>query len=60
MVAPSEHSGVTETVEKLLTTVHEQATASHVAEVKVDLRCLELMNSSCFKSFVSWISQVQE
>jgi hypothetical protein len=51
---------VTETVEKLLAAVHEQATASHVAEVKVDLRGLEFMNSSCFKSFVSWISQVQE
>ena len=51
---------VTETVEKLLATVHEQAMASHVAEVKVDLRSLEFMNSSCFKSFVSWISQVQE
>jgi anti-anti-sigma regulatory factor len=51
---------VTETVEKLLAAVHEQATAGHVAEVKVDLRSLEFMNSSCFKSFVSWISQVQE
>ncbi|HEY1533460.1 MAG TPA: hypothetical protein VGF76_05565 [Polyangiaceae bacterium] len=51
---------VTETVEKLLAAVHEQATASHVPEVKVDLRGLEFMNSSCFKSFVSWISQVQE
>jgi len=51
---------VTETVEKLLTTVHQQATAGHVAEVKVDLRGLEFMNSSCFKSFVTWISQVQE
>jgi anti-anti-sigma factor len=51
---------VTETVEKLLTAVHEQATANRVAEVKVDLRSLEFMNSSCFKSFVSWISQVQE
>jgi hypothetical protein len=51
---------VTETVEKLLATVHQQASANHVAEVKIDLRSLEFMNSSCFKSFVSWISQVQE
>ena len=51
---------VPETVEKLLSTVHQQATAGHVEQVKVDLRSLEFMNSSCFKSFVTWISQVQE
>ena len=51
---------VTETVEKLLSTVHQQATSGHLEQVKVDLRNLEFMNSSCFKSFVSWISQVQE
>ncbi len=51
---------VTETVEKLLTTVHQQATSAHLGEVKVDLRGLEFMNSSCFKSFVTWISDVQE
>ncbi len=51
---------VTETVEKLLTTVHQQATSGHLGEVKVDLRGLEFMNSSCFKSFVTWISEVQE
>ena len=51
---------VTDTIEKLLSTVHEQATSGHVSEVKVDLRNLEFMNSSCFKSFVTWISQVQE
>ncbi len=51
---------VTDTIEKLLSAVHQQATTNHVGEVKVDLRNLEFMNSSCFKSFVSWISQVQE
>jgi hypothetical protein len=51
---------VTETLEKLLATVHQQASANRVAQVRVDLRSLEFMNSSCFKSFVSWISQVQE
>ncbi len=51
---------VTDTVEKLLSNVHAQATLDHLGEVKVDLRALEFMNSSCFKSFVSWISQVQE
>jgi hypothetical protein len=51
---------VTETIEKMLSAVHQQATSSHFAEVKVDLRNLEFMNSSCFKSFVTWISQVQD
>lgn|GEM_PF-461281 len=51
---------VTDTVEKLLTTVHREATSNHLEEVKVDLRNLEFMNSSCFKSFVSWIGQVQD
>jgi len=51
---------VTETVEKLLGAVHQQATSGHLEQVKVDLRGLEFMNSSCFKSFVTWISQVQE
>ncbi|MET0791344.1 MAG: hypothetical protein ABW061_07455 [Polyangiaceae bacterium] len=44
---------VTETVEKLLTTVHQQAAAGPVSEVKVDLRGLEFMNSSCFKTALS-------
>ena len=30
------------------------------AEVIVDLRKLEFMNSSCFKAFVSWIGRLQE
>lgn len=51
---------VTDTIEKLLSAVHEQAIGGHLGEVKVDLRNLEFMNSSCFKSFVTWISQVQE
>ena len=51
---------VTDTVQKLLAIVHEQASAEHAGEVKVDLRSLEFMNSSCFKCFVTWISQVQE
>jgi hypothetical protein len=31
-----------------------------IPEVQIDLRELEFMNSSCFKSFVSWISEVSE
>jgi hypothetical protein len=31
-----------------------------VPEVVVDMRNLQFMNSSCFKSFVTWLGQVQE
>ena len=51
---------VTDAVETLLAGVHQRATAGAVREVRVDLRSLEFMNSSCFKSFVTWISQVQD
>jgi hypothetical protein len=50
----------TEAVESLLAGVHKRALSGAVDEVRVDLRNLEFMNSSCFKSFVTWISQVQD
>ena len=31
-----------------------------MTEAVIDLRDLEFMNSSCFKSFVSWITDIQE
>jgi hypothetical protein len=51
---------VTDAVESLLASVHKQAVSDKASEVRVDLRSLEFMNSSCFKSFVTWISQVQD
>ncbi len=51
---------VTEDVEKLLADLHQRVLSEAVEEVRVDLRSLEFMNSSCFKSFVTWISQVQD
>jgi hypothetical protein len=51
---------VTDAVESLLASVHKRAIAEKASEVRVDLRSLEFMNSSCFKSFVTWISQVQD
>jgi hypothetical protein len=51
---------VTDTVESILNSVHAKAMELSIAEVKMDLRDLEFMNSSCFKSFVSWIGQVQD
>lgn len=38
--------------------VHKEALRLGVTEVKFDLRELYFMNSSCFKSFVSWIDSV--
>jgi hypothetical protein len=51
---------VTDSVEAILMHVHQKALELSSSEVQVDLRELEFMNSSCFKSFVSWISDVSE
>ena len=51
---------VTDSVEAILTRVHQKALELSIAEVRMDLRELEFMNSSCFKSFVSWISEVSD
>lgn len=51
---------VTDSVEAILNRVHQKALELAIAEVQVDLRELEFMNSSCFKSFVSWISEVSD
>ncbi len=49
-----------ESLDALLPRVHAEAQRLGAAEVAVDFRDLEFMNSSCFKSFVTWISEVQE
>lgn len=46
-------------LDSLLTQLHSESTRLGVKQVVVDLAQLEFMNSSCFKSFVSWIEQVQ-
>ena len=51
---------VTDSVEAILTRVHQTALELSIAEVRIDFRDLEFMNSSCFKSFVSWISEVSD
>jgi hypothetical protein len=43
-----------------LAQVHRLATERRVQRVRIDFRKLEFMNSSCFKSFVSWIGSVQD
>jgi hypothetical protein len=51
---------VTDSVEAILSRVHQKALELGIPEVRMDLRDLEFMNSSCFKSFVSWISEVSD
>jgi hypothetical protein len=51
---------VTDSVEAILSRVHQKAMELGIPEVRMDLRELEFMNSSCFKSFVSWISEVSD
>lgn len=51
---------VTDSVEAILNRVHQKALELAIGEVQMDLRELEFMNSSCFKSFVSWISEVSD
>ena len=40
--------------------VDREACASPVAEVVVDLRRLEFMNSSCLKTLVTWLNNVRQ
>lgn len=47
-------------VETLLKRTHAEAKRLGVNEVIVDLKRLEFMNSSCFKCFVSWITEIQD
>lgn len=47
-------------LELLLPRVHTEAQRLTAPEVIVDFKDLEFMNSSCFRSFVSWVSDVQD
>jgi hypothetical protein len=49
-----------DSLEMLLRRVHEEADRLEIEEAVIDLRQLEFMNSSCFKSFVSWITDIQQ
>jgi len=44
----------------MLTRIHDAANRLGVREAIVDLTQLEFMNSSCFKSFVSWLTDIRE
>ncbi len=47
-------------LDALLKVLHEASLEKSASEVAVDLREVEFMNSSCFKSLVSWISELEE
>jgi hypothetical protein len=47
-------------LDRFLTEVHREARLHGVKEVTVDLRSLDFMNSSCLKSLVSWVTQIQD
>lgn len=51
---------VKQQLDRFIASVHDEARRMGVDEVVVDLRRLEFMNSSCLKSFVWWISSIQE
>jgi hypothetical protein len=47
-------------LEGFLVKLHAEAQRLGAKSVAVDFKELQFMNSSCFKSFVSWIGGVQE
>src|SRR5262249_29209743 len=52
--------GAHTSVGELLERMHVEATRAPTSECVVDLRELEFMNSSCFKSFVTWIGNIRK
>jgi anti-anti-sigma factor len=51
---------VSDALDQILAKLHEEAQRLAATKIIVDLRELEFMNSSCLKSFVTWISNVRE
>ncbi|HET9953385.1 MAG TPA: hypothetical protein VFQ61_02715 [Polyangiaceae bacterium] len=56
--AGSAELAAAEPIRNYLSAAHEVAIRRGLAEVRVDLRALKFMNSSCFKSFVTWLDTV--
>jgi hypothetical protein len=44
----------------VLRQLHDEVVKASAAEVAVDFRNLEFMNSSCFKEFVSWLAGLED
>jgi hypothetical protein len=47
-------------LDRLLGDVHEQAGRLRVGRVKVDIRDLSFMNSSCIKDVIVWLEKVRK
>jgi hypothetical protein len=47
-------------LQAFLKTMHEEVLRRHGRRVAMDFGNLEFMNSSCFKTFLSWIGDVQQ
>jgi hypothetical protein len=47
-------------LERFLAAIHEQARTQHLATVALNVRDLAFMNSSCLKSLVVWVTQIQD
>jgi hypothetical protein len=48
------------TLSTFLKSLHDETTRQGSTQVQVDMRSLEFMNSSCFKSLVSWLGMVRD
>lgn len=59
MTGSAESAALT-ALDAFLKRLHRSAVDAKIAEVVVDMRKLEFMNSSCFKVFVSWLGSVQD
>jgi hypothetical protein len=59
-LAGSAETAAMATLDGFLKQIHGVATADKIADVVIDMRELEFMNSSCFKTFVSWIGSLQD
>jgi hypothetical protein len=52
--------GVQDQLETLLPRLHSEALRVAAPEVVIDFTRLEFMNSSCFRNFVTWLSDVKD
>ena len=56
----SAEGAASEDLEKLFAKMHQECVRLGAKEVKIDLRDLEFMSSSCFKSFVTWVLDIEQ
>jgi len=47
-------------LERFLTAIHEETRRQRLPSVTLDVRGLAFMNSSCLKSLVVWVTQIQD